>query len=299
MIVQKNAWACLIFSIWGCQPHFEERASIITEPRILAVRADPPESARGDDVTYEALVAAPEGKITNERMHWAFCAAPKPPTENNSVTAACLGDAVRVIDGHEYVITAATPMDACQLFGPDTPPGDFRPRDADDTGGYYQPLRLQVSGQTAFAFERITCNLANAPLDIAVEFTKQYLPNKNPQLLPLRAKIDGESKELDALPTGRDVLFEVGWKTEAAETYVVFDRKTQTLVHRREAIRAFWYATRGTFINDVTGRAENDEELTATNVWRAPDEPTEILLWIVLRDSRGGMDFREYTISTK
>jgi len=293
------AWGWLLFSFLGCQPHFEERASTITEPRILAVRADPPESAGGDSVTYEALVASPEGTITTGPMHWAFCAAPKPLSENDSVSAACLGDAVRPINDEEPIITATTPMDACELFGPDTPPGDFRPRDADDTGGYYQPLRLETLGQTAFAFERITCNLANAPLDVAVEFTKQYVPNKNPQLLPLRAIVNGESKELDALPAGRDVQFEVAWNVEDAQTYSVFDRKTQTLLHRREALRAFWYATRGVFVNDVTGRAENDEELTAANVWQAPDEPADVTLWIVLRDSRGGMDFREYSIATK
>lgn len=299
MVMRRLSWGFLVSSFLGCQPHFEERDSLITEPRILAVRAEPPESTRGENVTYEAFVASPEGPFVIGSMHWAFCAAPKPLTENGSVSTACLGDAVRFLEGDGPSITAATPMDACQLFGPDTPPGDFRPRDADDTGGYYQPLRIQALGQTAFAFERIICNLANAPLDVAVDFTKRYVPNQNPRMLPIQAIVDGESKALEALPSGRDVQFEVGWTSEDVETFVMFDPQTQQLVERREAIRAFWYATRGVFENDVTGRDENDEELTAHNVWHAPDEPAEVFVWVVLRDSRGGMDAAMYTMATK
>lgn len=295
----RLSWAWVVFLCWSCRPQFEERASLITQPRILAVRAEPPESARGENVTYSALVATPEGTDTTGPLQWAFCAAPKPLTENASVSTACLGNAVRPLDDGASSITVATPLDACQLFGPDTPPGDFRPRDADETGGYYQPLRVQALGQTAFAFERITCNLSNAPLEVAVKLTKQYVPNRNPHLLSLRAFVDGQSQNLDALPAGSEVHFEIAWNSEDAETFVMFDPEAQQLVSRREAMRAFWYTTRGVFGQDVTGREENDTEVTAGNVWRAPDEPGEVYLWLVLRDSRGGMDFGAYAVTTR
>lgn len=289
----------LFFSMFGCQTHFEDRASLITAPRLVAVRAEPPESARGQSVTYEAFVASPDGSPAIETIHWAFCAAPKPLTENNSVSDACLGDAVRIISGQGLVTTAETPTDACQLFGSDTPPGDFRPRDADETGGFFQPLRLQGMGQTAFAFERITCNLSNAPLDVAVKFTQQYVPNQNPRLLPIRANVDDQDTSLDALPAGRDVQFEVVWNLEDAEPFVYFDPNLQNLIPRREALRAFWYATEGVFEHDVTGRGEEDAENTSSNTWRAPKTSGPVFLWVVLRDSRGGIDVGVYEMSVE
>lgn len=289
----------VLFSLYGCRPDFEERSSLITAPRILAVRAEPPESAPGQNVAYDVIGARPDGSLMNETIHWAFCAAPKPLTENNSVSAACLGNEVREISADGLVIAAVTPTDACQLFGPDTPPGDFRPRDANDTGGFYQPLRLQAMGQTVFAFERITCNLPNAPLDVAVEFTKRYVRNQNPRLLPLRAMVDGQNVNLDALPAGRDVQFEVSWESEDAERFVYVEPTMQKLMERREALRAFWYATEGVFEHDVTGRGEDDTGRTAENIWRSPDTRGEVFFWIVLRDNRGGMDVNAYTMAVE
>jgi hypothetical protein len=244
-------------------------------------------------------VVTPEGVATGASLQWAFCAAPKPLTENNSVSTECLGDAVRPIAGADASVTAATPKDACQLFGPDTPPGEFRPRDPDDTGGFYQPVRLEALGATAFALERIRCNLPNAPLDVAVDLAERYVPNRNVRLLPLRAFVNEENRTLDALPAGQDVRFEVEWRAEDAETFVTFDSATQALVGRREAVRVFWYATSGTFASDVTGRAEGDEATTVSNVWTAPSEGGTFWLWVVVRDSRGGIDFATYAIEVQ
>lgn len=290
-------WIWLVVVSGGCQPHFEERASLVTKPQVLAVRAEPAESNLGQMVEYEALVVTPEGPSSTVPLQWSFCAAPKPLTENNAVSAACLDAAVLPIAGAEFTISASTPMDACQLFGPDAPPGDFRPRDADDTGGYYQPLRIETLGQTAFVFERVTCNLSNAPLDVAVEFAKQYVPNRNPRIFSVQAYVDGQNEPLDVLPASQDVQIEITWESTEAETFVVFDPATQKLKWQRESLRVFWYATGGVFEHDVTGRDENDAALGASNTWHAPDKPAEVHLWIVLRDNRGGTDFRHLPLS--
>lgn len=287
----------LVFIIIGCRPTFDDRESIITGPRILAVRAEPPESLPGQNITYQALVVTPQGAMQDVPLHWSFCAAPKPLTENNSVNAECLGNAVRPIKGTAMNVTATTPNDTCQLFGPDTPPGDFRPRDPDESGGFYQPLRLEALGETAFALERIRCNLPNAPLDIAIELAQQYVPNRNPRLLPIQAFVDGVPTALDALKTRQTVRLDVGWHAEDTETFLAFDPAKQMLAHRREALRVFWYATSGAFKNDVTGRAAEDEQTTVANDWHAPDDSGPVFLWVVVRDNRGGMDFAAYTLS--
>ncbi|MDI1442810.1 hypothetical protein [Polyangium sp. 6x1] len=293
------SWATMFLVVAGCLPAESERESLVSGPRILAVRSEPPESIPGAPVVYEALVVTPDGDLQGASVQWAFCAAPKPLTENASVSAACLGEAVRPIVGASVSVTAATPTDACSLFGPETPPGGFRPRDPDATGGFYQPVRVQAMERTAFVLERITCNLPNAPLDVAVELARRHVPNRNPKLLPLRAFVNGAPAPLDALPAGADVRFEVGWGAEDAEVYPAFDPKKQAIVEHREALRVSWYATAGMFESDVTGRAAEDMETTTANVWSAPEAPSRVFMWLVLRDGRGGTDFAEYLLDVR
>jgi hypothetical protein len=193
-------------------------------------------------------------------------------------------------------------MDACMQFGPDTPlvmPGQpmLRPRDPDITGGYYQPMLVSVGDTTAFGLERITCNLANAPVDLAIEFRMRYKANTNPVLQPLAARIGGQPAALDAIPRGATVELEAGWSPESVETYPVFDIPTQSLIDHHESMRVSWFATGGSFANDRTGRDENDPATSTTNTWTAPDAAGTVHLWIVLRDSRGGVDFASYDVT--
>jgi hypothetical protein len=293
---RSSAILALSLAAAGCAPEFEERESLVTGPRILAVRGDPPESKPGESASYTALLATPDGPPEGASVRWAFCAAPKPLTENNAVSAECLRGAVRPI-GTASSVTAVTPPDACALFGPDTPPGDFRPRDPDITGGFYQPVRAEALERVAFGMERIGCNLPNAPLEAAVELAERYVPNRNPSLRPLTATVDGAAVPLDRLPAGADVLFEVGWKGEDFEEYPAFDPGSQTIVDRREALRAFWYATAGEFESDVTGRSEEETQTSTSNRWRAPALGARVFLWLVLRDSRGGTAFTTHELT--
>jgi hypothetical protein len=281
----------------GCLPDPGDPASRITAPRLLAVRADPPEAKPGAAVAYEALVITADGARSNEPVRWAFCASPKPLTETNSVSSACLGEAgVRLIAGAGRSVTATTPTDACALFGPDTPPGGFRPRDPDVTGGFYQPVRVEAIGLVAFDRERIICNLPNAPVDAAVELQKRYHANENPKLSPLSARVDNLPIALDQVPAGAHVRFEVGWGEGDAEAYPMFDLGTQEIVNRREALRVAWFATAGGLAAEVTGRGENEPGASTANEWDAPRAPGAVKLWLVLRDSRGGVDFAGYEV---
>src|SRR5262245_54463970 len=183
----------------GCRPDLGDPASLITGLRILAVRGDPPEAKAGQQVTYSALVVSPTGTEAAPQVRWAFCASPLPLTENDAVSPACLGDGVRDIGGPSPTADAATPLDACTLFGPDTPPGMFRPHDADGTGGFYQPVRAEVSGLTAFLLERVPCDLPYAPIAAAIELAQHYQLNRSPKLAPLTAAAGGLPIVLDAI----------------------------------------------------------------------------------------------------
>lgn len=284
----------------GCLPDAGDPASLLAGPRLLAVRAEPPEARPGAAVTYEALVITAEGARSSAPVRWAFCASPKPLTETNSVASACLDDSgVRAIAGDRRSVTATTPADACALFGPDLPPGGFRPRDPDVTGGFYQPVRVEAMGLVAFDRERITCDLASAPIDAAIELQKRYHENRNPGLAPLTASVGSVPVALDSVPAGSHVRFLVGWGAGDAEAYPMFDLGAAKIVDRREALRVSWFATAGRLAAEITGRGEDEPETSTTNDWDAPSIPSVVKLWLVLRDSRGGLDFAGYDVVVK
>lgn len=277
----------------ACKPDFGDRASLVTETQILAVRAEPAEAKPGEAVTYSALVVSSDGSLQNTPIDWAFCATPKLLTENDIVSAECLRDGVRAVSGAAPSVQVQLPADGCALFGPEIPPGDYRPRDPDSTGGYFQPMRASLGGAVAFGMTRISCNLANAPADAALDFKNRYVANKNPKLATPTATVDGAPAIVDRIAPGARVRLHVEWTPTDAESYVAFDPATQSVVTRRESMRVSWFATAGAFDSDRTGRAESELESFTENGWQAPARPGKVHLWLVLRDSRGGVDFAE------
>jgi hypothetical protein len=297
--------AAALLSLAACEPDLDQRLSLLDEPRVLAVISEPAETAPQTQATHRVHLASKDGAVITS-VAWAFCTEPKPPTEDNVVNARCLGDAVREL-GHSEAITALTPVDACMRFGPDVTSGEYRPRSPDLTGGYYQPLRLtppaELNAAVAFASHRISCNLANAPVDVVRQYRERYVANQNPAP-PALVRADGAS--LTARP-GDLVDLLASWPAGAAEPYVSYEQATARLLDRREGLRLSWYATAGQWCSDATGQSE--EELAADvapgeqapagespNCWRAPDEPGPVTMWIVLRDSRGGAAIHQQTI---
>lgn len=292
--------ALLVVAIAACRPDLGPGESLVSSRRLLAVRADPAETLPGAQATYTALVASPDGTVQDAAIAWSFCSAPKPLTNDNIVSDACLGGSNLVPAGAGAEIVAPTPKDACVLFGPDTPPGGFRPRDPDVTGGYYQPLRADLAGTpAAFVLARVTCHLPNAPPEVVTAFAEAYAPNANPKLEPLAASIDGRSVPLSAIPAGARVSFRASWPASSAETYAYYDAKSQALSTKREALRVSWYATAGSFDAEVTGRDESDVATYADDGWTAPERASTVHLWIVLRDSRGGSEFAAYDVEVR
>jgi len=170
----------------------------------------------------------------------------------------------------------------------------------------------------AFDLQRIQCRLANAPIEVAAQFNNPYnpmtnpngyTPNQNPTLAQVTLAPDGGaaaalSPVTAAMPApapasvtpGQKVTFEASWSAQAAETFPVYDIRTVTLVAQREALRVSWFATAGVFDHDVTGRDAEDPALSTANGWQAPATAGPVHLWLVLRDSRGGVDFGEFLL---
>jgi hypothetical protein len=279
----------------SCVPNLGGGDSLIDSTRVLAVRADPAEAKPGTKVTFTALVASPNGTIVGAPVAWSFCNAPKPLTEDNVVSDACLDSSSLVSVGDGEATTATTPPTGCALFGPDTPPGGFRPRDPDVTGGYYQPLQANLAGAPlTFDLARIQCDLADASAAAVTQFTAQYHINVNPKLAPLTATVSGAAASFTAIPAGARVTLTASWTAADAESYAYYDPESQTVITKRESMRVAWYATDGSLDSESTGRAETDLATNTTDGWSAPTTTGTVHLWVVLRDSRGGVDFASY-----
>ena len=280
----------------ACAPGWRDQPALITEPRIIAIKVDPPEVAPGMAVTLAAVVATAQGPATAP-IEWSFCRSPKPLPENGAVHPACVTGDLSPLGPPAPAAQASIPADACRLFGPETPPRAgaaplARPRDPDSTGGYYQPVRARGVGPVVVAPIRLVCNLASAPLEPAAELRQRYRRNENPSPPEITALVDGAPAPLHALPPGRDVTLVASWSPESAETYLAFDPVSHTVVERREGMRVSWFVTAGTIVSASTGRAEGDLESNVTTLWQQrPPLPSGARghVWAVLQDSRGGM----------
>jgi hypothetical protein len=287
-------WLCPLV-LGACKPDLGPGDSLVTSTRVLAVKMAPAEAAPGALVTFTAFVATADGTSSAEPIVWSFCTAPKPLTVDNVVSNACLGASSLAPIATGPAVNALLPSDGCSLFGPDVPPGNFRPRDPDVTGGYYQPVRGDLAGtDTVFDLARLTCPLANAPPDVVASFTKAYVPNANPHIAGLVGAILGTPITGTQVPAGARVTLEASWPPADAETYAYVDPESQTLQTKRESMRVAWYASAGAFDAQSTGRAEADTAAFTDGTWTTPGTPGKVHVWIVLRDSRGGVDFAGY-----
>jgi hypothetical protein len=286
----------------GCTPDLGHPASLVTGERLIAVRAEPPEAAPSDTVQYTSLVVSPAGATSEPALLWSLCKLRKPMDQNTPVSQACLTEALTASAQGDQV-SIRMPSTACVNFGPLAPPssdGTLRPTDPDPTGGYYQPIRLELDGQQAIVRERLHCDLAGASLLVSQAFRARYTPNQNPKLLALSVFVGDTPVALDAIPAGQRIRLVAAWTPESAETFPVFDALAQTLSDQREALWLSWFTTAGKLDDSTTGRAADDPADWAENTWQSPGQSAApVMLWLVLHDSRGGTDFAGYALTVE
>lgn len=294
---------CIASAILACRcvPDVGPPASLLLAPRVLAVRSEPAEVAPGEPTRLLLVVADPGDRraagidTALADAQWALCLAPKPPVDNNFISERCLRDdsSVAVLSARGAQADIQVPAGACALFGPQTPPQPSgqppaRPREPDATGGYYQPVRVRVPalGLTALAGVRIGCGLPYADPSVAAAYRAQYVPNRNPEIASLRALHQGTPQPLDSLPAGATLSLRLVPTPESAEWFVSFDPMLQLLRPQRETLRVSWFAGQGSFNLATTDDTQGAEIAVQ---WTAPAAPGPVLLWAVLRDSRGGV----------
>lgn len=260
-------------------PGVDARPSEIVAPTVIAVTVDPPEAEPGDDVTVTVTVATPDGPGDVTDARWARCVAPRPATENNAVPAPCVTGEDGAIEplGDGGVVTASLSLDACARFGPDPPPGGFRPRDPDPTGGYYQPIRVAIVDEVAFAMARLRCGLANAPVELVQRYAAEYRDNVAPRLTALDVP--------PSAAAGDELTLAVRWPSTTQERYLGYDPVAEALGTTAERLTVSWFVTGGEVALDRSVGGRDGADTT----WRVPAEPGSVHVWAVVRDDRGGV----------
>ncbi|HEX5058826.1 MAG TPA: hypothetical protein VFV99_05665, partial [Kofleriaceae bacterium] len=119
------------------------------------------------------------------------------------------------------------------------------------------------------------------------DYDLHYMANANPTLEPFAlADVHADS----------DVTLTAAWPPEAVETYLYYDALTQRLVDRREAMRVSWFAMGGELAVDASAVDEDGTATSVSTTWHTP-AAGDAWLWLVLRDSRGGLAWQELHVT--
>jgi hypothetical protein len=306
-------------AIIACAPDLTTKASDVVAPRVIGVRADPAEARPGQTVKWTAIVVSPQGFVEEADVRWGMCLAPRGPTDSITVAATCLGRGPKTdADGNPLFVklentgvnlSGTVPSDVCKKLGPQLPPvnKDGEPQrapDPDITGGYQMPLRLVLDygsdvPDVTFYRQRIKCDLANAPAQVARDYAAKYVLNKHPSIETLQ--IDGTDLPADGaeadVPAGKTYTLKVRWPTDSREEYVRVNPETRSLETRTESIDVTWFTDGGSFAHDRTtpASAKGRSATNALTLEASRKDPVHV--WILVHDERGGLAVSTLTLN--
>jgi hypothetical protein len=322
----------------ACTPELADTTSLVAGPRLLAISSAPAEAQPSASVTLSALYVDAKG-TRSAGFFWSFCIDRQTLTDPGTVSPDCVtpGGTGLAPLGSGPSATGPLPADTCRLFGPDPPDTTMgqpagRPVDPDPTGGYYQPAILLVrDGGDSFSVgaTRISCGLANATAVVAAQYTMQYRANTAPAIASLDlVHADGTMTPVPAgavagatATRSETLTLHATWAAcstapvcddggpadckpppacTGSEQYVSLDLSTGMLAVHREAIRVAFYVTAGALGSDSAGRDETEADTSSTDdAWTAPADPGDVLLWLVVRDDRGGVGWESYRLTVE
>lgn len=207
-----------------------------------------------------------------------------------------------------------------------------RPVDPDVTGGFYQPIVATLGRVPSLGSIRLDCDPVNVNRDDALAYRRQYRVNENPRIASLsvqrgeaRADLTSEAPvevkagsslqlradwaecpdsstcgdgyctaEEDATSCASDCAAGTAHGCSGAERYVWYNRESNRIEPRHEAISVAWYTSSGHFDNEQTGvdEAHAGSIRRSDNVWQVGRAAGTATVWVVVRDSRGGQSWR-------
>jgi hypothetical protein len=268
MTLRGRRRACILALLCasGCEPDDELPSTLITGPRVLAIKAEPPSVAPGESTLVTALIVGVGTETPS--VSWLRCR--RAPRLGEAVNPDCVtvaqADYLEPI-GDGATITTVMPGDvtASSLGQPDA------------SGGVYLPLvaRVTVGGRTLVAVDRLRLAVAgdvnrNPVLDgllvVGADGTVTPIDEANPpsvragERLTLRAAVAGGSVESYPPPLGGAAVL--------------------------ETLRTSWFSTAGRFSQQRSEGAQPTAVLELRDTLPPPGNPID--LYAVTRDDRGG-----------
>ena len=276
----------LLTGLWSCGEEFEP-ASLLTNTRILAVVADPPEVGLGESVSLRAYTyVPPDLTIVSEK--WSFC--PIHLSSYSNPAFSCFSDLPECnpeLEANEDGVVVANPLTlalACfEALGaeglePGTEPGDPKTEEEEEEE---KPETIEVLFR--YQIEDSSGFTRDAVMRVEQHFEPEITnPNGNPVIMDVR--VDGtsvsEGDVLELLAEKETVAIEVDLDEESRDFYV-----TASGEEYKEDFDLSWFSTAGRFDEDKAVGVE------ATVTFRAAPlelDDTEALIWVVARDGQGG-----------
>jgi hypothetical protein len=282
--------ACVIGAEKYPRPRDLPPGWLVDRPRILAIKAEPPEARPGDVVTFSSLIPQP-GVAHPWSVVWLACA----PDDSGGIGFGCTLPT-------DLDLSTATPADLASLgfigLEPLIPPVYTVPSDslndltdAEKLEGIYELISV-----TALPPEYLDPSTAPAEPDFSelasgykrLVISEATTPNHNPQIIGFTA----DQKPVPSTATlhleaGQDYALDVVLTTDSIETYTFVDSKGIG-EEREEEPYLSWYASAGTVDEPFTLYPYFDATFTAPE-----SAGVSGTIWVVLRDRRGGMDWWE------
>jgi hypothetical protein len=273
----------------GCLTAELSSSWTIDRLRVLAVRAEPPEPAPGDTITFEALIVSPDAPL--ELVLWLACPADIAGVLGCELDPAVL-DQIAGLDPEdltpEEFAELYAELQAAGLMGaePWLPPSWTVPDDILD--GLTEAERnegltlfVQVSAIPEGAAGDADVELAYKRVPISEAATPNHNPGIDHLLVDGHAVLPGVTLELDR---GHVYAIEPVLAADAIESY----RYLTEAGDWEDRVEEPYFSI---FVEDGELDASNTLYPWSDFAWTTPAAPdaTEQRLWIVVQDRRGGM----------
>ena len=243
----------------GCAEPLPDRA-VVDDLRVLGVRAEPPEASPGTTVTFDALVADPDGEGRALSWAWAIC------NPGDGGVGSC-GDPANILAlGTGMTATWTVPGDALDGLDPSSALAGL---------DFYVVLGVEVADSGDPSIE--------APRDIAfkrVRISTNGAPNENPVLMGFTVGGQSAPDAPVVVPPDTEIALEARPSSGSQEAYFL-PGGTQAV----EEARYTWLVTAGS-VGDAVSFGESDG--IGRTRWRLPEGQESATVWVVLRDGRGG-----------